>query len=215
MHIEKYTYMVLKAEPVRFIPHCSRTELVLTYTGMWEVWCLHLIPTLCGLPWRYRASPQKVSRVQHGYFTHIFSWQSVITSANNVTPSSVPFLQNLISSFHSKKVSSTGIFWWVFIGDKMILNIRPLLRNPLCRPFPQNSLLPISKVYYLLLLQNIVKCLSEPWWQVLSMSCSHPQAFFSVQAANCHLPSTEYPPLFCLWAFSCSWGMFCHPTGKE
>lgn len=79
MHIEKYTYMLLKVALVGFIPHCSRAELVLTYTGrdmnvrslVPEPMCL--ISTLCGLPSRYRASPQTESQVQHCCSTHIFS----------------------------------------------------------------------------------------------------------------------------------------------
>lgn len=201
MHIEKYTYMVLKAEPVRFIPHCSIAELVLTYTG-WDMNVrslvpepMRLIPTLCGLPSRYRASPQTVSPVQHGCSTHIFSWQPAITSASNVTPTSVPFHQNLNSALHSKKVPSTGIFWWLFIGDKMILNIGPLLRNPLYRPSPQNSLPPISKVY---LFAPLAEYHEVSLWASVAgavhVLLTPAGLFISVHAANCHLPSTEDSP---------------------
>lgn len=204
MHIEKYTYMVLKAEPVWFIPHCSIAELVLTYTG-WDMNVrslvpepMRLIPTLCGLPSRYRASPQTVSPVQHGCSTHIFSWQPAITSASNVTPTSVPFHQNLSSALHSKKVPSTGVFWWLFIGDKMILNIGLLLRNPSTDPLPKTPCHPSPRSTYLLLWQNITKCLSEPRWQVLSMSCSHPQAFLfqcTLPTAICQALRIPPPPL--------------------
>lgn len=60
--------------------------------------------------------------------------------------------------------------------------------KPLYKHFPNH---PTPRSNYLFFLQNTMKSSSKPGWQMLSVSCSHPQALISsVHAANFHLPNT-------------------------